>query len=374
MPDSSATLWPGIGIVSAIVFATTWLLAGIMRYLRIGRLDIPNARSSHTTPTPVGGLSIVLTCLVAWQILLPANPINPVTFAANDGMNPLRVLIAGGCVIAILGYIDDCRSLPSAVRLAVHLLCAGIAVYVIGVPSSGVMGHIPAGLLAAVAVPTVAWCLNLYNFMDGIDAIAATETLTVSAGALLILLLSAPAHPAIWVMTILFAAYLAFLFWNKPPARIFMGDAASGFTGFSLAIVALWTTADGVMNIWSWLILLALFVTDATVTLIRRMVCGQALHEAHCGHGYQCSVRLLQNSQAGHYAPEYLRTMAHSRVSGMTGLVNLLWLSPLAVAAHYLPQHGVWFAIAATVPLAAWVFIIQRIAPYHPPEKAYGGG
>lgn len=344
-------------IATLLVFATTAALTGVVRRrsLATGRLDIPNVRSSHTTPTPTGGgVSIVLVFYIAVS-MLAAFGLWSETFTPT-----LAALAVCGLIVAVAGYVDDKRPLAPGVRLVVHLVAATAMVYTVGTPALPLPFALPWWPATALTVLAVVWCLNLFNFMDGIDGIAAVEAITVGAAAACIAWVLAPEHPAWLLLTALTAATGGFLVWNMPPAKVFMGDAASGFIGFSIAAFAVWTTVDGVMNIYAWLILPAAFFVDATVTLARRLGRRERIHEAHRSHAYQCMVRLLQYAYGARYAPGVARAAAHRRVSLLVGAVNLLWLAPLATVAVYKPEWGALLTMLAWAPLVAGVFSSQN--------------
>lgn len=323
--------WLILIAVGGTLLVSSWLTGALRRYaLRTQLLDLPNARSSHSRPTPRGGgLAIVvsfnLALLVSWWLGAVAPE-----FVAAAGI--------GGLLIAAVSYLDDRHNLPARWRFPVHLIAAGVALWWLGgfpaLPLPGLeLGFgwlgIPLGVLCIV------WLLNLYNFMDGIDGIAGVEAVTVAAGAALLLWVRGDAAMA-GVLVLLAAAVLGFLAWNWPPARIFMGDVGSAYLGFVLGVMALATSAEGPLNLWVWLILLAVFITDATVTLLRRLLRGERWYEAHRTHAYQHAAR---------------RFGSHRKVTLAVGALNVLWLLPLAGVACALPGYGWWLAVVAYLPL-----------------------
>lgn len=131
-----------------------------------------------------------------------------------------------------------------------------------------------------------------------------------------------------------------------------MGDACSGFLGFMLGLLAIMTSATEVINLWSWLILLALFITDATFTLIRRVLKGEVWYEAHSSHAYQhYARRLIHTFQQQGIEHRDARTQSHRRVNLILTLVNLFWLLPLAAAATFYPFWAALIAVIAFMPL-----------------------
>lgn len=303
----------------------------VRRYaLSHGVMDIPNARSSHATATPRGGgLSIVVACTATL-----------VVFAAlGTVQSPLLIaLLVGGGMVAAIGFLDDRRPMPAALRLAVHIAAAAWAVAWLGglpairvgnlVFSAGWFGYV-------LGVLGIVWTLNLFNFMDGIDGIAASEAVFVGGGAILLSLPVVSTDVAA-VACIFCAASAGFLIWNWPPAKIFMGDVGSGYLGYVIAVLAMAATRDNPVAVWVWLILGGVFFVDATVTLARRSLLGERLHEAHRSHAYQWLAR---------------RWRSHRRVTLSVLAVNVFWLLPAAWLAMRYPRFALWSLAGAFVPL-----------------------
>lgn len=297
--------------------------------LRRGMVDRPNDRSSHTLPTPRGGgLAIVVVFLGLCLWLLPKGALSADFFLA----------LVGGGFVALIGFWDDLGHVPAGWRLLVHGAAATWSVLWLGNLPELTFGHIVYGLTwwgVPFAVLFVMWLTNLYNFMDGIDGIAGVQAVSVTFGAAVILFYGdAPVKGV--SLVILAGAVLGFLRWNWPPAQIFMGDVGSGFLGFVLGVFALYWPMQSRMSFWSWLILLGVFIVDATVTLLVRAARGEKLHMAHRTHAYQHLARRCGN---------------HRSVALGVFAINLLWLFPLALAATLYPFHGVWLVGVALAPL-----------------------
>jgi len=271
--------------------------------LRKGVLDIPNPRSSHVVATPRGGglafVSAFLLAVLLFVWLFPAN--RSLWFA----------LLGGGLLVGGVGGIDDRKGLSSWLRLFLYGLAIVWAVYWLGgLPQveTGI-GAIRFGLLGF----GVAWFItfvfvNLYNFMDGIDGLAAGEGLVVSiaAGGILALAGDWELAMACWVLA---AALAGFLRWNWPPAKIFMGDIGSNFLGFVFCILAVASENRGSMPVLVWVILLSVFWVDGVATLTRRLLHGEPPYKAHREHAYQRAV------QAGY---------SHRQVTTIIMLINVL--------------------------------------------------
>ncbi|MDD3651790.1 glycosyltransferase family 4 protein [Immundisolibacter sp.] len=327
-------------LVLPAVAALAWWLTGAMRRYALARrlLDIPNARSSHTTPTPRGGgVAIVTSFLLA------------VPWLAASGIVHWRsawALLGAGAGCALLGFLDDHGHIAARWRLLGHFAAAGWALYWLGgAPPLTLFGHtLAAGWLAAgLAALYLVWLLNLYNFMDGIDGIAGVEAIGVCLGAAGVSLLAGCGPAGVWPPLLLAGAAAGFLVWNFPPARIFMGDAGSGFLGITLGILSLQAALAQPRLLWSWLILLGVFVVDATFTLLRRLLRGERVYEAHRSHAYQHAARRL-----GRHRPVTLAVAA----------IDLGWLLPIAawVATGGLDGGvGLLVAYAPLLALAVWL-------------------
>jgi len=334
------------------VLAVSAGLTGLLRRyaLRIRLLDIPNARSSHLQPTPRGGgLAIVVSFslgLIGWWL------------SGNMPTAQFVATLGGGLMIAAIGLADDRFDLAARWRLLVHVAAAAWALWWLGgVPPLPVLGQQwELGWLGVlVGLLLIVWLLNLYNFMDGIDGIAASEAVAVAGGAAVLLLLEREYAAAVPLLLLVMAAG-GFLLWNWPPAKIFMGDVGSAFLGFVLAVFALAGAEPG-LSIWVWLILLGVFVVDATFTLMRRLFQGERIYQAHRSHAYQRATRRLG---------------AHKPVTLVVALINVGWLWPLAWLALSYPDAAVLILLVAWAPLALIAMALGAGAPEHGVQGAGG--
>ena len=306
-----------VGLFILALLLAGFLTGGLRRYaLAASLIDIPNARSSHQLPTPRGGgLSIVLVFLLG---LLSLFCLDLVTASA------LWAFLGAGTIVAITGFLDDHGHIAARWRLLVHFSAASWGLYCLGglpalilpVPGLELVALDLGWVGQLLAVLYLVWLLNLYNFMDGIDGLASIEAITVSLGAALLYVLQTEVS-ALWIAPVLLAVTVCgFLVWNFPPAKIFMGDAGSGFLGIVLGLLSIQATWLDSSFLWSWLILLAVFITDATWTLFRRLLRGDKVYQAHCSHGYQYAARYYQS---------------HKKVSLAVAVINLVWLLPVAL-------------------------------------------
>jgi Fuc2NAc and GlcNAc transferase len=286
-----------------------WLTGRIYHYaLHRELLDIPNARSSHSTPTPRGGgLSIVVVMLLS---ALAGTELYP------DQSGLCYLLALTGFAYAVLGWLDDHFDLSSLVRFVVQILLAcGAVGWLMTAGGMALPWHVPTYQLLPVAVLWVVWMANLYNFMDGIDGIAAIEALVLSAtsaawfGA-------AGADGLMLIALAMAGSSLGFLGWNWSPARIFMGDAGSVALGALFAMIALIGSSRYAIPVAAFIILYAVFLVDTTLTLLKRIVRGEKWWQAHRSHYYQRAV------QSG---------WSHGQVSGAVLIINIV-LAGLATA------------------------------------------
>lgn len=313
-------------------------MTGCLRHYALSKslLDIPNERSSHTVVTPRGGgLAIVITFLAAMLLLFVMDELE---------QNIMLGLLGAGFLVALTGFIDDHRHIAARWRLLMHFLAAGWSLYQFGgLPPLQVFGNTLDLVWFAdlLSVLYLVWLLNLYNFMDGIDGIAGVEAVTVCLGGIVLFLLAGSPSVTYIVPALLLSAVVGFLFWNFPSAKIFMGDVGSGFLGLilgALSIQAAWIEPD---LFWAWLILLGVFIVDGTVTLIRRIIRKEKFYEAHCSHAYQHASRQLKS---------------HMRVTISIGLINMVWLFPVAVLVSMQYLDGVSGLIIAYTPLIILAF------------------
>ncbi len=270
-------------------------------------IDRPNHRSSHTTPTPRGGgVALVLALYVG---LAAAAALDMISW------RPLALMLCG-LPIAIVGYADDILTLSARTRLLVQALCAAAALWVLSpIPALTLFGFVvPVQVATVLYFLGIIWLTNLYNFMDGIDGIAAFETIAIGLCWIALLGLSHALIPLVLIFST-----LGFLYFNWPPARIFMGDVGSAFCGFVVGALALFYAGDQQTSVLLWLIPASAFIVDATVTLIVRILRGQRPGVAHRSHAYQHAARKLGK---------------HLPVSTAFFILSTLWLGVIALWVH----------------------------------------
>ncbi len=300
-----------------------------------GLLDRPGHRRSHRVPTPRGGgIGIVVALLVCAPLVL-----------ADIWPTGLIVSwMACLALVACVGWLDDHRSLPVLPRLAVQVLAVGWF-------SAVMLSGSASWWWLLLLVPAGVWSINLHNFMDGIDGLLAMQALFVAAG-LAVLAWSRGAPGLALAMAVLACAALGFWILNRPPARIFMGDVGSGSVGWAIfAFTAMAWRIDPAL-IWPALVLSSVFVVDAGLTLLSRMLHGRRWYAAHREHVYQWLVR---------------RGATHGQVGVGYLAWNLVVAAPLAWLAAIHPSSGIAPTMGVYVLAGlAWLLLKRRLAHRSP--------
>ncbi len=326
----TASPWLTLVVTIPAVFGLSAVLTGIVLRLlrRHAVLDRPGPRSAHAVPTPRGGgIAVLIALCPAWLWGVHAG-------GATDRLWP--VLGAAG-LLAAVSWLDDLRGLKPTIRLPVHVLAVaiGLSVAVAGDAPPVFQGLLPPWLDALATGLMWLWFLNLFNFMDGIDGIAGGEAVAVGGGLALVLLAAWPpgaALPHALLGFSLAAAAGGFLLWNRPPAKLFLGDVGSIPLGYLLGWLLIEAARGGA---WAAaLILPAVFLADATWTLVARALRGDNPMQAHAEHFYQRAVR-----QAGR---------SHGQVVLAVAAANL-GLVVLAIAAERQGERALALAGAVLV-------------------------
>lgn len=255
-------------LISALV---TWTSRPLLQRYALAR---PNARSSHRIPTPQGaGIAVIAaTLLVAslWGI------------SANVAIPP--ALVAATVVIALVGFADDIVSLPVLLRLVLQAACVGAVVFT-APETARIAPVLPLPLERGLIVLAGVWFVNLVNFMDGLDLMTVAEVVPVTSALLLLGMLGDLAWPAVLVATALCGAMLGFAPFNRPVAKVFLGDVGSLPIGLLLGWCLLELAFRGQPA--AALLLPAYYLADSTITLFRRIIRREPFWSAHRTHFYQ---------------------------------------------------------------------------------------
>jgi UDP-N-acetylmuramyl pentapeptide phosphotransferase/UDP-N-acetylglucosamine-1-phosphate transferase len=314
--------WMGLHLFIACI--GTWLARRYALHRRL--LDQPGDRRSHQVATPRGGgVAIVVAVSVALGWLIIRAPASlPFLGAAAIGL----LLVAG------VGWIDDHRPLSAGSRLFVHGIAAAVLAY-------GVLAQGGSASLAVVAFCVALVLVNVWNFMDGIDGLAASQAALVALGYAAYSMSGALA----WLALALAAACAGFLPFNLPRARIFLGDVGSGALGFALAILLVGLVGQQGNALPVLLLPLSAFVIDAALTLAMRMLRGERWWQAHVQHAYQQWAQ--RTGRHGLVTTAYAGwTLAAVAIMLLTGTASLAMIIAIVVA---------WYAVGSMV----WLLLRQ---------------
>ena len=262
-------------ILFSLLLLLSWSLTYTIKEIAIKKalVDIPNDRSSHTTPTPHGGgIAIAVAWFVGIAYLFIADKMRP----------RVKSKLFEWDVIAVVSYLDDLYELKPRTRFLTQLFTALAGLWFLdgmNVLDFGLFSIDNAIITNTIAVIAIIWFINLYNFLDGIDGYAGSEAIFLAIAGYLLF--------GDVQFLVLIASVLGFLVWNWHKAKIFMGDVGSTLLGYNVAIFTIYYANKESTNLWIWIILFGLFWFDATLTLYRRYKNKEKLSQAHKKHVYQ---------------------------------------------------------------------------------------
>jgi UDP-N-acetylmuramyl pentapeptide phosphotransferase/UDP-N-acetylglucosamine-1-phosphate transferase len=330
-----ARLWV-LGPAGVAAFALSFGLIVLLRpYLARHALARPNARSSHDRPTPQGGgiAVVVATLSISWCAIA----VSP-TLPADQATAPLLSATLAALLLAIVGALDDMHPLPAESRLLVQCVAVGSVIAML----PGDLRLIPqipwwmerAGLLAAGV-----WFVNIVNFMDGIDWLSVAEFVPVTSTLVVIALLGGIGLVPAVLAAALLGAILGFAPFNRPVAKLFLGDVGSLPLGLLLGWLLFELAVKG--HAAAALILPLYYLADATVTLLRRIARGEQFWRAHRTHFYQRATD---------------RGFSVSEIVGRVFVVNVA-LAALALASMTATFFGSAAAMGAAAALVVWLLV-----------------
>lgn len=293
----------------------------------------PNFRSLHQHPMPRGGgivFSIVFIAAVSGLWLVTA-----------VDANLLRALVFGGVVATASGFFDDLVQIGPKIKFAIQGLLAAWVLFCFGGNPLVNLPWVPIFFDMFVSWLALVWLMNLYNFMDGIDGMAASGAVFICTASIIALLVVGADKALLLVFGLLALCSLGFLLFNWPPARIFMGDSGSLFLGYCFSVLIARTVTDGQISPWTWLIMFGYFAGDTTTTTVLRIFSIKRWYGEHRSHAYQNLARILDS---------------HLRVVRGVTLYHMLWLLPLAVWSTLEPSTAPLAAALAFAPVIFWTF------------------
>lgn len=280
-------IWSLLGTLLLVLGLSAWLtrrLAAPGAPLQV--LDLPNARSLHSRPTPrTGGLAIVVAIMAGWGLLFLQGSVASVWLGLG----------LGALLVTLVSFVDDRMDLHPGIRLLGHFLAAALFLFFanlpVGLSELNTHWSYATYIVVTFIILSIAWMTNLYNFMDGMDGFAAGMAV-VGFSVLGLLGWQQAAHQFAAVGFVTAAAAAGFLMHNFPPARIFMGDTGSATLGFLAAGFSYWGIRDAIFPVWVPILIFSPFIVDASVTLVRRACLGERVWQAHRSHYYQRLVQL----------------------------------------------------------------------------------
>ena len=304
---------------------------GIILYRRVAiSRDIvanPNFRNLHASPLPVGG-GIVFSFVFVFSLFF-------IWWLNQISDDLFWVLGVGGGSAALFGFLDDLKDIRASSKLVTQFFLSGwLLFWFDGGPLLSI-DWIPVLVAIPVTALFLVWMINAYNFMDGIDGMAVSGAVFVSGAITLVLLLTNGDSEFFSVFVLFLASISTFLFFNWPPASIFMGDSGSAFLGYIFGALILFTVKSGDISIWTWLIVFGYFFADTTVTQLMRIILVKKWYLPHRSHAYQNLARI---------------TGSHLKVTGGVVLYNVVWILPLTIWSVVKPEMALFAVVLAIAP------------------------
>ncbi|MBN8827671.1 MAG: glycosyltransferase family 4 protein [Sphingobacteriia bacterium] len=281
-----------------------WAVFYLIKFLKRKKvIDIPVDRSNHVSPTPRGGgLAIVFCVFLLWPL---------VNYYYIPNFTNTLVFCTCLMLLALISFLDDIKSIVFYIRLLIHISVATFTVYYFFPPIHLVVPKfVPVAIERAGIIFAYVYFINLYNFMDGIDGISSINTLTVLTGISILSYLHNENLNNIYLAAIVVGSTLAFLKFNWPPSKIFLGDVGSISLGYIVGFIALDLGYKGYF--WPIFIMCLYYLTDATITLLKRIFNGEKFWEAHSKHFFQIMVK---------------KGYSHKFISKMIGILNIVLIA-----------------------------------------------
>ena len=336
-----------LAYVGAPALVCLLTVAGVAYYRNVamsrGIIAKINFRTLHERTVPRGG-GIVFAAVVSAAVIA----------AWLAGQLPGRLMLAfgiGGAAAGAIGFVDDIHEIRALPKLVAQLCLALWLFAILYRPLYAPFLQAGFGLASAMIVALLllfisVWLINVYNFIDGIDGLAISGAVFICCAVMIVLAISRGDERLLFIAALLAASSIGFLFFNLPPASIFMGDAGSIFLGYCFGAMLLITVLSGQISAWTWLTILGYFVGDTTTTSLARVVLvGRNWYGVHRSHAYQNLARIYKS---------------HARVTYGVVAYNVLWALPLAVWSVTMPQ---WAPVAAGLSLAPAVIWTLKFGP-----------
>jgi Fuc2NAc and GlcNAc transferase len=288
----------------------------------------PNNRSLHKHFKPSGGgIVFSLICVFFVSIL---------GFYEVIDFEMLMVFGLGAFSASLFGFIDDIYDIKPLTKLIIQIALSIWVILWFDISELKILSWLPIWASIALCCFLLVWMMNLYNFMDGIDGMAASGTVFTCFALIVSLILTSGFSTLIIILLILLFSTLGFLIHNWPPASIFMGDSGSIFLGYFFGSLIIISLISGEISFWTWLIVFSCFFGDTNVTIIMRLILSKKWYKPHRSHGYQNLARILDN---------------HKKVTIGVQVYNIFYILPLTVFSVTIPMWAEFFSILAIVPV-----------------------
>ena len=301
-------------------------------------IDKPSLRKYHKNPVPTAGGISIITSFFAF--ILVSN-----IFYELD-ISSLIIMALALTPIIIVGLIDDYKGINIYVRLFAQFFSASLIIYFFQIKNNfydiNLNTQTPY-IIVFISIILSVWLMNLFNFMDGIDGYASSQCAFVSFSSAFIAYLNSPEN---FIFIILFGlgfSNIGFLFRNWHPAKIFMGDTGSVSIGCIIAFLIFYSASESIVSIYTWLILLSIFIADSTYTLFVRIVTKQDVLKPHLTHGFHMLTK-KKNSQL---------FTTKSMI-----MINILWVLPLAILSNIFMNFHIVITFIVYLPLLFYLIKI----------------
>jgi len=301
-------------------------------------IDLPTNYNIHTEPTPsAGGISILTSYLFFIFAVVNYAIVDYIVFL---------ILLCSLFPIIFIGLLDDFFRIRIYIRLLAQLFSAIVIVYYFQINNNNSDIQTYSGqsviIIFIISIILSMWLMNLYNFMDGVDGYASSECIFVSFSASFIAYWNNPEHLLYIYIAGIGAASLGFLLRNWHPAKIFMGDTGSVSIGCIFSFFIFYSASESVISIYTWLILLSVFISDASYTLAVRIVTKRNITKAHLRHAFHILAA---------------RENSHNYVNKILISINLCWILPLALLSNAYMDYHIIITFVAYLPLL--IFLIK---------------
>ena len=293
----------------------------------------PNKRTLHLKPVPRGGGIVFSTIFLMLVFVLG--------ILQKINFEMLMVIGVGGFLATVFGYIDDVVDLRALLKLLIQSVLAGWILFWFDGGMLAAIDWIPVWFSWFATWLLLVWMMNLYNFMDGVDGMAASGAVYVALALIVVLLMLDGFSSDVLLLSCLALSCSGFLIYNWPPASIFMGDSGSVFLGYLYGSLITKTTMTGDISIWTWIVVFGYFFADTNFTILLRILLVKKWYHPHKSHAYQNLARVSKS---------------HLKVTASVQIYHFFYLFPLAIWTVLVPNWAPFAAILALIPAAILTF------------------